>query len=79
MAAVPKKVAERLVAGIKRYQPILSAAKARDGGEADTVPSSRTCWLPSSFKPDQKHGWDSVVTLAMSASSCRHALGRTGS
>lgn len=37
MAAVPKKVAERLVAGIKRYQPILSAAKARDVGESDTV------------------------------------------
>jgi hypothetical protein len=37
MAAVPKKVAERLVAGIKRYQPILAAARARDVGEADTV------------------------------------------
>ncbi|WP_312319016.1 type I restriction enzyme HsdR N-terminal domain-containing protein [Stenotrophomonas sp.] len=37
MASVPKKVAERLVAGIKRYQPILAAAKARDVGEADTV------------------------------------------
>lgn len=37
MAAVPKKVAERLVAGVKRYQPILAAAKARDVGEADTV------------------------------------------
>jgi hypothetical protein len=37
MAAVPKKVAERLVAGIKRYQPVLAAAKARDVGEADTV------------------------------------------
>lgn len=37
MAAVPRKVAERLVAGLKRYQPILSAAKARDVGEADTV------------------------------------------
>jgi hypothetical protein len=35
--AVPKKVAERLVAGIKRYQPILASAKARDVGEADTV------------------------------------------
>jgi hypothetical protein len=34
---VPKKVAERLTAGIKRYQPILAAAKARDVGEADTV------------------------------------------
>lgn len=37
MASVPKKVAERLVTGIKRYQPILAAAKARDVGEADTV------------------------------------------
>jgi microcompartment protein CcmK/EutM len=37
MAVVPKKVAERLVAGIKRYQPILAAAKVRDVGEADTV------------------------------------------
>lgn len=35
--AIPKKVAERLVAGVKRYQPILAAAKARDVGEADTV------------------------------------------
>lgn len=33
----PKKVFERLVAGVKRYQPILAAAKARDVGEADTV------------------------------------------
>ncbi|TNJ34424.1 type I restriction enzyme HsdR N-terminal domain-containing protein [Arenimonas terrae] len=37
MAAVPKKIAERVVAGIKRYQPIVAAAKARDVGEADTV------------------------------------------
>src|SRR6476620_4200575 len=37
MASVPKEVAERLTAGIKRYQPILAAAKARDVGEADTV------------------------------------------
>lgn len=37
MAALPKKVAERLVVGLKRYQPILAAAKARDVGEADTV------------------------------------------
>lgn len=35
--AVPKKVAERLVAGIKRYQSVLAAAKSRDVGEADTV------------------------------------------
>jgi hypothetical protein len=37
MASVPKKVAERLVAGLKRFQPILAAAKARDVGETDTV------------------------------------------
>ena len=37
MATVPKKVAERLFAGIKRFQPILAAAKARDVGETDTV------------------------------------------
>lgn len=37
MASTPKKVAERLVAGIKKYQPILASAKARDVGEADTV------------------------------------------
>jgi len=37
MASVPKKVAERLVAGLKRYQPIIIAAKARDVGETDTV------------------------------------------
>jgi len=37
MATIPKKVAERLIAGIKRYQPILAAAKARDVGETDTV------------------------------------------
>lgn len=37
MATVPKKVADRIIAGIKRYQPILVAAKARDVGETDTV------------------------------------------
>ena len=37
MPSVPKKVAERLIAGLKRYQPILAGAKARDVGEADTV------------------------------------------
>lgn len=37
MTTVPKKVAERLIAGIKRFQPILAAAKARDVGETDTV------------------------------------------
>jgi hypothetical protein len=37
MAAAPKKVAERIAAGIKRFQPVLASAKARDVGEADTV------------------------------------------
>lgn len=37
MASIPKKVAERVVVGIKRFQPILASAKARDVGEADTV------------------------------------------
>ncbi len=37
MVSIPKKVSERLVTGIKRYQPILASAKARDVGEADTV------------------------------------------
>ena len=37
MTSVPKKVAERLAAGIKRFQPILSVSKSRDDGEADTV------------------------------------------
>jgi len=37
MPPVPKKVSERLVAGLKRYQPILAGAKARDVGETDTV------------------------------------------
>jgi Type I restriction enzyme R protein N terminus (HSDR_N) len=37
MAATPKKVLERIISGIKRYQPILTAAKTRDVGEADTV------------------------------------------
>ena len=37
MVSVPKKVYERLVAGIKQFQPILAAAKSRDVNEADTV------------------------------------------
>jgi len=37
MATVPSRVADRLARGIKRFQPILTTAKARDDGEADTV------------------------------------------
>jgi hypothetical protein len=35
--AVSKKVSERVVSQLKRYQPILAAAKARDISESDTV------------------------------------------
>lgn len=37
MANVPNKVADRLAAGIKRFQPVLIAAKNRDANESDTV------------------------------------------
>lgn len=37
MASVPKKVAERIAGGIKRFQPILETARSRDVGESDTV------------------------------------------
>jgi hypothetical protein len=37
MPTIPKRVADRLIAGIKRFQPILTTSKARDDGEADTV------------------------------------------
>jgi predicted type IV restriction endonuclease len=37
MAQVPVRVAERLITGIKRFQPILASAKARDVNESDTV------------------------------------------
>lgn len=37
MPQVPNKVTDRLVSGIKRFQPILSSAKARDVNESDTV------------------------------------------
>jgi predicted type IV restriction endonuclease len=37
MARLPKKAVERIVAGLKRFQPILAAAKSRDVNESDTV------------------------------------------
>jgi hypothetical protein len=37
MATIPTKVKDRLTAGIKRFQPILASAKARDVNESDTV------------------------------------------
>jgi hypothetical protein len=36
MPPIPNKVFNRLVSGLKRFQPILGSAKARDAGEADT-------------------------------------------
>lgn len=37
MSKVPARVAQRIVAGVKRFQPILQAAKARDVNESDTL------------------------------------------
>jgi hypothetical protein len=37
MAKIPSKVSQRIVTGIKRYQPILASARSRDVGESDTV------------------------------------------
>ena len=37
MSIIPKKVESRFNEGLKRFQPILSAAKSRDVNEADTV------------------------------------------
>lgn len=37
MATLPKKAFERIASGLKRFQPILSSAKARDVNESDTV------------------------------------------
>ena len=37
MASIPKRVEDRLVAGIKKFQPILALAKSRDVNESDTV------------------------------------------
>lgn len=37
MANTPKKVAERLTLGLRKFQPILVSAKSRDVNEADTV------------------------------------------
>lgn len=37
MSTVSAKVAQRIGAGIKKFQPILAAAKARDVNESDTV------------------------------------------
>ena len=37
MTSIPKRVADRISAGIKRFQPILSAARSRDVNESDTV------------------------------------------
>jgi predicted type IV restriction endonuclease len=33
---IPKKVADRIAAGLKRFKPVLEAAKARDVNESDT-------------------------------------------
>jgi hypothetical protein len=37
MAKLSKRAEERIITGLKRFQPILSSAKARDINESDTV------------------------------------------
>jgi hypothetical protein len=37
MPSIPSRVATRLSNGLKRFQPIIDASKARDDGEGDTV------------------------------------------
>src|SRR5258708_1674724 len=37
MGALPSKAADRIAAAIKKFRPILEAAKARDVNESDTV------------------------------------------
>lgn len=37
MATIPARVQDRLISGIKRFIPILAAAKSRDVNESDTV------------------------------------------
>lgn len=37
MARIAQKVADRIASGLKRFQPILASAKARDINESDTV------------------------------------------
>lgn len=37
MAVIPNKVKTRLMAGIKKFQPILNTAKAKDINESDTI------------------------------------------
>lgn len=36
MPTIPARVFDRLIVGLRRFQPVLSAAKSRDAGEADT-------------------------------------------
>src|SRR3954469_21863797 len=37
MPPIPSKVEDRLVTAIKRFQPVIASAKARDVNESDTV------------------------------------------
>jgi len=37
MVSIPTKAADRIRDGLKRFQPIMAAAKARDVNESDTV------------------------------------------
>ena len=49
MPSVPKKIYERLVAGIKQFQPVLASAKSCDVNEADTVAIINTLKIADRF------------------------------
>ena len=37
MINIPSRISERLVSGVKKFQPVLDSAKTRDINESDTV------------------------------------------
>ena len=49
MPAVPKKVYERIVAGIKQFQPVLAAAESRGVNENRLKGSDPLNWWVNKF------------------------------
>ena len=37
MVTIPAKVKDRLIAGVKKFQPVVKKAQAKDINESDTV------------------------------------------
>ena len=66
MAKLPKKATERVVAGLRRFQPILESAKSQDVNESDTAMIvndmlhdifgyDKYAEITSEYQPDQEH------------------------